>query len=48
MKTKIIIALILIIAGIAFYNHHKDTERALYAETHNCTWTVYGSHDICK
>jgi len=48
MKTKIIIATILAIIAIAFYNHHKDTERALYAQTNNCTWTIQSSHDICK
>ena len=48
MKTKIILAVIIAIVAIAFYNHHKDTERALYAQTHNCEWTVYASHDICK
>ena len=50
MKTKlqIIIALALIIAGILAYNAHKDNARAQYAQAHNCTWIVAGSHDICK
>jgi hypothetical protein len=50
MKTniKIIIAIILIFAGIVLFEQHKDAERAEYAQAHNCTWVVAGSHDICK
>lgn len=54
MKTKIKNALIIIVGmalflGImALYEHHKDLQRADYAQVHNCTWTIQGSHDICK
>lgn len=50
MKTKIkaTIIILAVILGIVLYEQHKDAQRAEYAQTHNCTWTIYGSHDICK
>lgn len=47
-KTKIILCVILVILGIALYNHHKDTERQLFATQNDCEWVVVGSHDICR
>ena len=49
-NTKIKIALVIII-GIALlwaYSAHKDHQMDEYAKAHNCTWTIQGSHDICK
>ena len=50
MKTniKIIIAIILVFAGIVAFNQHQDAQRAEYARANNCTWAVSGSHDICR
>lgn len=50
MKTKIktILTIVVAIALALLYNYHKDQIRAEYAHTHNCTWTIQGSHDICK
>lgn len=50
MKTKIkaIITIIIIIIGLWIYSGIKDQHRANYAQTNNCTWVIYGSHDICK
>ena len=50
MKTtiKIIIAVALTIGAIALYNQHEEAVRAEYAATNNCTWTFYGSHDLCR
>lgn len=47
-KIKITIAIIITILGIALYNNHQNQQRAEYAKTHNCTWVIQGSHDICK
>lgn len=47
-KIKTILAILLGLTLIVLYNQHKDNQRAEYARTHNCTWSVYGSHDICK
>ena len=51
-KTKTIIKIILIVALVfgvlAIYENHKDQRRADYANRNNCTWVVYGSHDVCK
>ena len=47
-NTKIIITIILVILALFLYDKYKEQTRAEYAHTHNCTWTVYGSHDICK
>lgn len=50
MKTtiKIIIIVLAVIIGLALINRHQDLEREAYAETHQCEWVVYGSHDICR
>lgn len=50
MKTKIktILTIVAVIALALLYNYHKDQTRADYAQTHNCTWGIQGSHDICK
>ena len=48
INTKTIIIIILIILGVLLYNKYQDSTRANYALNNNCTWTVYGSHDICK
>lgn len=50
MKTKIktILTIIAVIALALLYNYHKDQTRAEYAQTHNCIWTIQGSHNICK
>lgn len=50
MKTKIktILTIIAVIALALFYNYHKDQTRANYALVNNCTWTIQGSHDICR
>lgn len=48
MNIKTIITIIVIILGVLLFNKYQDTARANYALNNNCTWTVYGSHDICK
>ena len=50
MKTKIktILTIIAVIALALLYNYHKDQTRVNYAQTHDCEWTIQGSHDICK
>lgn len=50
MKTKIKIIIIIIIAfaGLVAFEHHKNIQRAEYAQAHDCTWVVSGSHDLCK
>lgn len=50
MKTKIktILAIIVIVLGIFLYDQHKQATRVEYAQVNNCTWTIQGSHDICK
>lgn len=45
---KIIAAIIIMLGAIALYERHEDSERAEYAMAHDCTWTIQGSHDICK
>ena len=45
---KIIIATIIVLGAMAIYENHKDQRRVDYAMQHNCTWTIQGSHDICK
>lgn len=47
-NTKIILTIILIIVAIFLYDKHKEQTRVEYAQTNNCTWTIQGSHDICK
>lgn len=47
-KIKIIIAIIIAFLGIVAFEQHKDAQRAEYALSHDCTWVVAGSHDICK
>ena len=47
-KTKIIFITILIFIVLVLFEQHKDQQRANYAQTNNCTWTIYGAHDICK
>ena len=47
-KIKTILAILLGLTLIVLYNQHKDNQRAEYARINNCTWSVYGSHDICK
>lgn len=50
MKTKIKIVLIVaaIFGMIVAYNLHKDSVLDSYAEENNCSWTVQGSHYICR
>lgn len=45
---KIILATALVIGAMAIYENHKEQRRADYAKDNNCTWTIQGSHDICK
>ena len=45
---KIILATVLVIGAMAIYENHKDQRRADYATANSCTWTIQGSHDICK
>ena len=45
---KIILATALVIALMAIYENHKDQRRADYAAANGCSWTIQGSHDICK
>lgn len=26
----------------------QEQKREEYAKNHDCTWVIYGSHDICK
>lgn len=47
-KIKTILAILLGLTLIVLYNQHKNNQRAEYARINNCTWTVYGSHYICK
>lgn len=47
-KIKIILGVVLVILAMAIYNHHKDTERRLFATQNACEWVVVGSHDICR
>lgn len=47
-NTKIILTIILVIIAIFLYDKHKEQTRTEYAENHNCTWTIQGSHYICK
>lgn len=47
-NTKIILTIILVIVAVFLYDKHKEAVRVDYAQTHNCEWVVYGSHDICK
>lgn len=54
MKTKIKIKIkfaLTIIIGVGLlwaYSVHHDHQMDEYAKAHNCTWTIQGSHDICK
>lgn len=45
---KIILATALVLIAMAIYENHKDQRRADYSADNSCTWTVQGSHDICK
>lgn len=45
---KIILGVVLVLGLMAIYENHKDQRRADYASANGCTWSVYGSHDICK
>lgn len=45
---KIILATALVIGAMAIYEKHKDQRRADYAAANSCSWTIQGSHDICK
>lgn len=47
-NTKIILTIILVIVAVFLYDKHKEQTRANYALVNNCTWTIQGSHDICK
>lgn len=47
-NTKIILIIILVIVAVFLYDKHKEQTRAEYAQTHNCTWAIQDSHDICK
>lgn len=47
-NTKTILIIILIILGVLLFNKYQDIARENYALNNNCTWTVYGSHDVCK
>lgn len=47
-KIKTILIIIIVIALALLYNYHKDQTRADYAQTHDCEWVQYASHDICK
>lgn len=50
MKTKIqiILTILAIIFGIILLNHYDNMERANYAQTNGCEWSVYGGHDVCR
>lgn len=50
MKTKIqiIITILTIIAGIIALNCHDNMQRAEYAQTNGCEWSVQGGHDVCR
>lgn len=48
MKIKTILTIIAVIALALLYNYHKDQTRADYAQTHECEWVQYASHDVCK
>lgn len=45
---KIILAVAVVLVAMAIYENHKDQRRADYASANGCTWSVYGSYDICK
>jgi len=45
---KTILAIIIVLALIWAYNKHEDASRDEYAREKGCTWTIQGSHDICK
>lgn len=47
-NTKIIFTIIIIIVAVLFLSWRSDRKMDEYAEAHNCTWTIQGSHDICK
>lgn len=50
IKDKIIAIITIIIVFAIFFIALaiKENHQNQYAEEHNCTWTVQGSHDICK
>lgn len=47
-KTKTILIIIVVLIGIFLYDQHKQSVRVNYAQANDCTWTIQGSHDICK
>lgn len=47
-NTKTILIIILIILGALLYDKYQDLNRENYALNNNCTWSIQGSHDICK
>lgn len=47
-KIKIALAIIIGVGLLWAYGAHKDRQMDEYAEANNCTWTIQGSHDICK
>lgn len=47
-KIKIVLGIIIGVGLLWAYGAHKDRQMDEYAEANNCTWTIQGSHDICK
>lgn len=47
-KIKIALGIIIGVGLIWAYSVHHDYQMDEYAKAHNCTWTIQGSHDICK
>lgn len=45
---KIILAVAIVLGIMAIYENHKDRMRADYAAANGCSWTIQGSHDLCK
>ena len=48
MNIKTILTIIIVIALALLYSYHKDQTRVDYAQSHDCEWIQYASHDICK
>lgn len=47
-KIKFTIVIILGILSLWAYSAYKSYQMDEYAKANNCTWTIQGSHDICK
>lgn len=48
MNIKTIITIAIVIALALLYNYHKDQTRVNYAQTHDCEWVEYASHNVCR